>query len=75
MSLLVSRQTKIVIRNPAISFGRVFQFILLGAIFGSVYYKIGVDNFITKVRTPPFRMPPRSQPQIDPLFPPRAPPR
>ena len=75
MSLLVSRQTKIVIRNPAISFGRVFQFILLGAIFGSVYYKIGVDNFITKVRTPPFRVPPRSQPQIDPLFPPRAPPR
>jgi ABC-type multidrug transport system ATPase subunit len=49
MSLLVSRQTKIVVRNPAISFGRVFQFVLLGAIFGSVYYKIGLENFITKM--------------------------
>ena len=49
MQLLVSRQSKIVLRNPAVSFGRVFQFIILGALFGSVYYKLKLDDFITKI--------------------------
>lgn len=48
-ALLVSRQAKIVKRNPAVSIGRIMQFIILGCIFGSVYYKILTDNFIVKI--------------------------
>ena len=47
--LLVSRQARVVFRNPAISFGRIFQFILLASIFGSIYYKLSLDNFIVKI--------------------------
>ena len=49
MKLLVSRQGKIVSRNPAVSFGRVFQFVVLGALYGSVYYQIKLDDFVTKI--------------------------
>ena len=48
-ALLVSRQAKIVKRNPAVSIGRIMQFIILGSIFGSVYFKIPADNFIVKI--------------------------
>jgi hypothetical protein len=34
MALLVGRQSRLVFRNPAVSFGRIFQFILLASIFG-----------------------------------------
>jgi hypothetical protein len=47
--LLLARQSKVVFRNPAISFGRVVQFIILACIFGSVYYQLSVDDFITKI--------------------------
>ena len=49
MALLVRRQAKVVMRNPAVSFGRVFQFVVLGAIFGSIYYKLALDDFVTKI--------------------------
>jgi energy-coupling factor transporter ATP-binding protein EcfA2 len=53
--LLFARQGKVVRRNPAVSVGRVVQFIVLGAIFGSVYFKLpmfdlnGALNFIPKI--------------------------
>ena len=49
LALLVARQAKVVLRNPAVSFGRVFQFVVLGCIFGSIYYKLSLDNFVTKI--------------------------
>ena len=48
MALLVGRQSKLVLRNPAVSFGRIFQFIILASIFGSIYSKIPTDTFIVK---------------------------
>jgi ABC-type multidrug transport system ATPase subunit len=48
-ALLVSRQFKVVKRNPAVSIGRVNQFIILSAIYGSVYYKIATDSFVVKI--------------------------
>ena len=47
--LLVLRQAKIVKRNPAVSFGRIMQFLVLASIFGSIYYKIATDNFVVKI--------------------------
>jgi len=47
-ALLVSRQNKVVLRNPAVSFGRVMQFCILASIFGSVYFKIAPDAFVVK---------------------------
>lgn len=49
LNLLTARQRKIVFRNPAVSFGRIFQFIVLGSIFGSVYYKLSWDDFVAKI--------------------------
>lgn len=49
LGLLLSRQFKLVKRNPAVSFGRVIQFLILGALFGSIYYKLKVDDFVTKI--------------------------
>ena len=49
LNLLTARQRKIVFRNPAVSFGRIFQFIVLGSIFGSIYYKLTIDDFVTKI--------------------------
>jgi ABC-type multidrug transport system ATPase subunit/ABC-type multidrug transport system permease subunit len=49
LNLLTARQRKIVLRNPAVSFGRIFQFIVLGSIFGSVYYKLSFDDFVAKI--------------------------
>lgn len=48
MGLLVSRQARLVRRNPAISIGRITQFVVLASIFGSIYYKISTDNFVVK---------------------------
>jgi ABC-type multidrug transport system ATPase subunit len=49
LNLLTARQRKIVFRNPAVSFGRVFQFIVLGSIFGSIYYKLAFEDFVAKI--------------------------
>jgi ABC-type multidrug transport system ATPase subunit len=49
LKLLTARQGKIVFRNPAVSFGRVFQFIVLGSIFGSIYYKLPFEDFVAKI--------------------------
>ena len=46
---LVRRQAKLVKRNPAVSFGRITQFIVLSSIFGSIYYKLPLDEFVTKI--------------------------
>ena len=47
--LLMQRQSKVVSRNPAVSIGRLMQFIVLSLIYGSVYYQIGLDNFVVKI--------------------------
>ena len=49
LSLLLTRQAKLVGRNPAVSIGRVMQFLILASIFGSIYWKLDVDNFVTKI--------------------------
>jgi ABC-type multidrug transport system ATPase subunit len=49
LSLLLTRQSKLVSRNPAVSIGRIMQFIILASIFGSIYWKLDVDNFVTKI--------------------------
>ena len=48
-ALLLGRQRKVVLRNPAISFGRVIQFIILASLFGSVYYMLELDAFVQKI--------------------------
>jgi len=49
LSLLLTRQAKLVRRNPAVSIGRIMQFIILASLFGSIYWKLDVDNFVTKI--------------------------
>ena len=49
LGLLMGRQAKLVQRNPAVSVGRIIQFLMLASLFGSIYYKLSVDEFVTKI--------------------------
>jgi ABC-type multidrug transport system ATPase subunit/ABC-type multidrug transport system permease subunit len=47
--MLTRRQAKLVMRNPAVSFGRIMQFLVLASLYGSIYYKLPLDEFVTKI--------------------------